>query len=70
MRLEDRAYNLPDKTLQLVSQYSTWEGGNERRDNNSGKNYKVAFEVVPAKGREENGRILSAPGTLSFPFTL
>ena len=50
--------------------YSTEEGGSEWRDNNLGKDYKVAFKVVPAKGREETGRTLSAPGTLSLPFTL
>ena len=70
IRLEDHAYKLQDKTLWLVGRYSTGEGGNEWWDNNSGKNYKVAFKVVPAKGREETGRTLSAPGTLSLPFTL
>ena len=70
IRLEDHAYKLQDRTLWFVGRYSTREGGSEWWDNYSGKNYKVAFKVVPAKGREETGRTLSAPGTLSLPFTL
>ena len=70
IRFEDHAYKLQDKTLWLVGRYSTWNGGSERWDNNSGKDYKVAFKVVPANGREETGRIFSGPGTLSVPFTL
>ena len=66
IRSEDHAYKLQDRTPWLVSRYSTGEGGSEWWDNNSGKNYKVAFKVVPAKGREETGRTLSAPGTLSL----
>ena len=70
IRLEDHAYKLQDRTLWFVGWYSTEEGGSEWRDNNLGKDYKVAFKVVPAKGREETGRTLSAPGTLSLPFTM
>ena len=69
IRLED-AYKLQDRTLWFVGWYSTEEGGSEWRDNNLGKDYKVAFKVVPAKRREETGRTLSAPGTLSLPFTM
>ena len=70
IRLEDHAYKLQDRTLWFVGWYSTEEGGSEWRDNNLGKDYKVAFKVVPAKGREETGRTLCAPGTLSLPFTM
>ena len=70
IRLEDHAYKLQDRTLWFVGWYSTEEGGSEWRDNNLGKDYKVAFKVVPAKGREETGRTLSVPGTLSLPFTM
>ena len=70
IRLEDYPYKLQDRTLWFVGRYSTGDGGSEWWDNNSGKNYKVAFKVVLAKGREETGRTLSAPGTLSLPFTL
>ena len=70
IRLEDHAYKLQDRTLWFVGWYSTEEGGSEWRDNNLGKDYKVAFKVVPAKGREETGRTLSGPGTLSLPFTM
>ena len=69
IRSEDRAYKLQDRTPWLVGRYSTGEGGSEWWDNNSGRNYKVAFKVVPAEGREETGRIFSAPCTLSLPFT-
>ena len=70
IRLEDHAYKLQDRTLWLVGRYSTGECGSEWWDNSSGKNYKVAFKVVPAKRREETGRTLSGPGTLSLPFTM
>ena len=70
IRLEDHAYKLQDRTLWLVGRYSTGEGGSERWDNNLGRNHKVAFNVVPAKRREDTGRTLSAPGTLSLPFAL
>ena len=70
IRLEDHAYKLQDRTLWFVCRYSTWDGGSEWWDNNSGKIYSVTFKVVHAKGREETGRIFSGPGTLSVPFTL
>ena len=56
IRLEDRAYKPQGRTFWLVGRYSTEEGGSEWRDNNLGKDYKVAFKVVPAKGREETDR--------------
>ena len=70
IRLEDHAYKVQDRTLWFVGWYSTGDGGSGWWDNNSGRNYKVAFKVVPAEGREETGRTLSGPGTLSLPFTL
>ena len=70
IRLEDHAYKFQDRTLWFVGRYSTGDGGSEWWDNNLGKNYKVTFKVVHAKGREETGRILSAPGTLSLQFTM
>ena len=70
IRLEDHAYKPQGRTFWLVGRYSTWDGGSEWWDNNSGKNYKVAFKVGPAIGREETGRTLSGPGTLSLQFTM
>ena len=70
IRFEDHACKFQDRTLWFVGWYSTGDGGSGWWDNNLGKNYKVAFKVVPAKGREETGRIFSGPSTLSVPFTL
>ena len=70
IRLEDHAYKVQDRTIWLVGRYSTGDGGSEWWDNNLGKNNKVTFKVVHAKGREKTRRIFSAPGTLSIPFTL
>ena len=55
IRLKDHACKLQDRTLWLVGRYSTGECGSEWWDNNSGKDYKVAFRVVPAKGRKKLG---------------
>ena len=70
IRLEDHAYKLQDRALWLMGRYSTGDGGSEWWDNNLGKNYKAAFKVVHAKGREETRRTLSTPGMSSIPFTL
>ena len=55
IRLEDHAYKPQGRTFWLVGRYSTWDGGSEWWDNNSGKDYTVAFRVVPAKGRKKLG---------------
>ena len=61
------AYKLQDRTLYFVGRYSTGDGGGEWWDNNSGRDYKVTFKVVPEKGRKKPGRTLSAPSTLNLP---